>query len=160
MPHEGGLASQPHCYSCRLTVYPGLSLLVRACQVLRKGPKPYAIDCVMAYLASSSRYLAISTSLIHCFVRRGSADFDHPSVSKLTFPALKFHRVKKLCQMQFRKKNSRIIHHTTVRISSTVRFNMPLLLRKRGSGIDEFCGSRLISLSGLLVFPVLSGLNS
>ena len=29
----------------------------------------------------------------------------------------------------------------------------------RGTGIDEFCGSRLVSLSGLFVVPVMSGLN-
>ena len=35
----------------------------------------------------------------------------------------------------------------------------PAPLWKRGTGIDEFCGSCLVSLSGTIVFPVISGLN-
>ena len=30
---------------------------------------------------------------------------------------------------------------------------------KRGTGIDEFCGSRLVSFSGLFAFPSVSGPN-
>ena len=39
--------------------------------------------------------------------------------SEVDFPALKFHRVTKFCQMQFPNRKSRVINHTTVRISST-----------------------------------------
>ena len=38
---------------------------------------------------------------------------------EVDFPALKFHRVRKFSQMQFRNRKSRLIIHTTVRISST-----------------------------------------
>ena len=37
---------------------------------------------------------------------------------------------------------------------------IPASLWKRGTGIDEFCGSRLISLSGTVLFPGISGLNA
>ena len=48
---------------------------------------------------------------ICCFRTKFSLEFD--------FPALKFHGVRKFSQMQFRNRKSRIIHHTTVRKSST-----------------------------------------
>ena len=62
--------------------------------------------------------------------------------------------------MHFRDGKSRVIGHTTVTISSTSMIrHVPAPVWKRGTGIDESCGSRINSISGLIVFPVVSGLN-
>ena len=61
--------------------------------------------------------------------------------------------------MQFRNRQSRIINHTIVRISSTSMIIHSSPLWKRGTGIDEFFGSRLISFSSLFAFPSVSGPN-
>ena len=65
---------------------------------------------------SSSTDLAISTSLMQCMVIGCSQTNLSPEVD---FPAVKFHRVRKCSKIQVRNRNSRIIYHTTVRISST-----------------------------------------
>ena len=38
---------------------------------------------------------------------------------EIDFPAFKFHGVREFCKMQLRDWKSRVLHHTTVRISST-----------------------------------------
>ena len=70
-------------------------------------------------VTSSSIDLAISTSLIQSIVTWGSTVRLQTSVLKVDFPALKFHKVMKFSKVPFRTKNSRVIHHTIVRISST-----------------------------------------
>ena len=56
--------------------------------------------------------------------------------------------------MHFRDRKSPVFHHTVVRISSTSMIHL-----ERGTGTDEFCGSCLISFSGTVLFPVISGFN-
>ena len=65
---------------------------------------------------SSSIDFAISTSLIQSKVIWRSAALRQTSVD---FPALKFQRVRKFSKTPSRNRNSPIIHHTIVRISST-----------------------------------------
>ena len=104
-------------------------------------------------------WLCLSQLLLtQCIVRWGPAVLEHTSVLKLTFQLWNSMKVWELSQMHVRDWKSRVIHHTTVRISPPAWLRIPPLW-KRGTVIDEFCGSRLIPLSGTIVFPAMSGLN-
>ena len=76
-----------------------------------RGSLRPVIDCDVT---RSSIDFAISTSLIHCIVRWGSADFEHTSVLKLTFQLWNSMESGKFSQVQFRNRKSRLINHATV----------------------------------------------
>ena len=69
-------------------------------------------------VTSSSIALATWISLIHSMKTWGSAVRIQNFSSEIKLSALKFHRVRELSKIPFRTGNSRMIHHTNVRISS------------------------------------------
>ena len=105
----------------------------------------------------SSINFAISTSLIHCIVRWGSADFEHSSVLKLTFQhwnSIESGNVHK-CNSEIGTLGSSIT--PLWEQVPPVWFNRPPPLQKRSTRIDECCGSRRISLSDFSEIPSASG---
>ena len=78
---------------------------------------------------------------------------------KFDFPVSQFHGVRKLSQMQFRNRESRIMNHTIVRISSTsvIIHSSPSL----GAWYKYWRILRFSShfFSGLFAFPSVSGPN-
>ena len=93
-------------------------------------------------ILSSSIDFVIWTSLIQCIMIWGSSVLGQNLSPEVGFPALKFHRVRKFAKIQFRDRNSRIIHHNFMRkkfhqYDSTCHFYF-------GSGMKESTYSTIL----------------